>query len=63
MNDLDFLGMVEQFRSVLLYMFNSSIFWIITSIFLVFGTIQNISRCLDVSRETNTEVKKVWYYE
>lgn len=64
MNDLDFLGMIEQLRSIMLFMFNSSLFWIITGTFFIFGTIQNISRCFDVSRETNSEdKKKVWYYE
>lgn len=66
MNDLDFLGMVEHFRSVLLYMFNSSLFWFITGIYFIVGTFKAIARfsLYNVSCETNSEDnKKVWYYE
>ena len=63
MNDIDFLGMVDQFRSALLFLFNSSLFWILTGFFFIFGTVQKIARCFNVSRETNSKKVEVKRYE
>lgn len=66
MNDLDFLVIVEQFRSALLFLLNSSLFWLITGIYFTVGMFKAIARfsLYNFSCETNTkEKKKVWNYE
>lgn len=64
MNDINFLELVNTIRQGLLYLFNSSLFWIFTGLYFIVNTLSYISRSLcECDEHEPKKPEKRWCYD